>query len=350
MSVYNGARYLGEAINSILGQTYRDFEFLIIDDGSTDDSVEIINSYKDPRIRLQQHSNRGLAESLRQGVLGARGDIIVRADQDDISYPNRIQTQINFLNINKTIGFCRSRLDWIDEHGAIFRRNWDPHDTATSARWQTLWKNIGSHASAAIRKSVLLEHNLNYRPEMNGVEDYDLWSRLLQYTHMGIIDAVLVQYRVHAKGKMRSSQSTHLLKLFSHVIGNNFLCLGITLSPQEAAAIAVLSCQTTIDPIAYSYHPLVNRLHIHEKHATTLLTKKTYHVSSPLRSEKYLSWARYMINTSRCYSFRLVVESIKITPRIFFSFRLLRIFGALVVPERLHGCLQYIDRVASRNK
>ena len=83
MSVYNGARYLGEAIDSILGQTYRDFEFLIIDDGSIDDSVDIINGYEDPRIRLQQHSNRGLAESLRQGVIDARGDIIVRADQDD---------------------------------------------------------------------------------------------------------------------------------------------------------------------------------------------------------------------------------------------------------------------------
>ena len=65
MSVYNGARYLGEAIDSILGQTYRDFEFLIIDDGSTDDSIEIINAYDDPRIRLQQHPNPGLAESLR---------------------------------------------------------------------------------------------------------------------------------------------------------------------------------------------------------------------------------------------------------------------------------------------
>ena len=83
MSVYNGARYLGEAIDSILGQTYRDFEFLIIDDGSTDGSVDVINSYPDPRILLQRHLNRGLAESLRQGVMDARGDIIVRADQDD---------------------------------------------------------------------------------------------------------------------------------------------------------------------------------------------------------------------------------------------------------------------------
>ena len=162
MSVYNGARYLGEAIDSILGQTYRDFEFLIIDDGSTDDSVDIINGYQDPRIRLQQHPNRGLAESLRQGVIDARGDIIVRADADDVSYAHRIERQVSYLNRALTVGLVRSLLTIINPDGTIISQSTGETSLVTSApRWWFLWRNIGSHASAAITKSVLLEHNLN---------------------------------------------------------------------------------------------------------------------------------------------------------------------------------------------
>ena len=116
MSVYNGARYLGEAIDSILGQTYRDFEFLIIDDGSTDDSI--INGYQDPRIRLQQHPNRGLAESLRQGVIDARGDIIVRADQDDVSHCRRFVEQVTYLNQTASVGLVLTLLEIINANGA----------------------------------------------------------------------------------------------------------------------------------------------------------------------------------------------------------------------------------------
>ena len=164
MSVYNGARYLGEAIDSILGQTYRNFEFLIIDDGSTDDSIDIINAYEDARIRLQQHPNRGLAESLRQGVIDARGNIIIRADQDDISHYRRFEEQITYLDQTGSVGLVRTLLEIINANGTTIRGCTGETSLVTSApRWWFLWRNIGSHASAAMRKSMVanaLSHRL----------------------------------------------------------------------------------------------------------------------------------------------------------------------------------------------
>ena len=332
MSVYNGARYLGEAIDSILGQTYRDFEFLIIDDGSTDDSVDIINGYQDPRIRLQQHPNRGLAESLRQGVIDARGGYIIRADADDISYPSRIERQVIIFQNREDMGLCRTMLDWIDQDGKVFRRNWDPNDTDQAARWQMLWKNIGSHPSAAIRKSVLLEHNLNYRPGMDGVEDFDLWSQLLPHTKFRIIDKSLVQYRTHAASMMQTGKELRLQQLFAAVVKENFSRIDICLSDNVADAISVLSCQTLTDPVHYQYVPLIGYLHKLENDANKLLAADGDHAPNKLRAEKYLTWSRYFLNTSRLYSLKLLGISIWLAPKSALFMRYASLLAASAMP------------------
>ena len=332
MSVYNGARYLGEAIDSILGQTYRNFEFLIIDDGSTDDSIDIINAYKDPRIRLQQHPNRGLAESLRQGVIDSRGGYIIRADADDISYPSRIERQVIIFQNREDMGLCRTMLDWIDQDGKIFRRNWDPNDTDQAARWQMLWKNIGSHPSAAIRKSVLLEHNLNYRPEMNGVEDFDLWSQLLSHTKFHIVDEPLVQYRVHPTSVMQTGEKLRLQQLFSKIVKDNFSRIDLCLSDDVADAISVLSCQTLTDPVHYQYSPLIGYLHKLENDANKLLAADGDHAPNKLRAEKYLTWSRYFLNTSRLYSLKLLGISIWLAPQSALFMRYASLLAASAMP------------------
>ncbi|MBI5094602.1 MAG: glycosyltransferase family 2 protein [Candidatus Hydrogenedentes bacterium] len=99
MSVYNGERYLAEAIESILGQTYRDFEFIIIDDGSTDESLKIVEGYasRDNRIRLVSRPNRGLAAALNDGIEIARAPIIARMDADDVSLPKRFEKQMLYM-------------------------------------------------------------------------------------------------------------------------------------------------------------------------------------------------------------------------------------------------------------
>jgi glycosyltransferase involved in cell wall biosynthesis len=105
MSVYNGEEHLREAIDSILNQTYKNFEFLIIDDGSTDGSVNIIRSYLDPRIRLiKNKKNIGITRSLNKGLKLARGEYIARMDDDDIAFPERLEKQVRFLNEHVNVG------------------------------------------------------------------------------------------------------------------------------------------------------------------------------------------------------------------------------------------------------
>ena len=320
MSVYNGARYLSEAIDSILGQTYRNFEFLIIDDGSTDDSIDIINAYEDPRIRLQQHPNRGLAESLCQGVIDARGDIIVRADQDDISHYRRFEKQIIYLDQNGSVGLVRTLLEIINANGATINRCTGETSLVTSApRWWFLWRNIGSHASAAIRKSVLLEHNLNYRPGMDGVEDFDLWSRMLCHTGFGVIDKPLVKYRVHPTSLMQTSDTTVQQSRFALVIQEGFESIGMQITASVAKEIAILSGQTLINPVQYRYVHLIHQLHFIAQTASRCLEKQGQHPPVRMRAAQFLEWACYVAPTSPTYALRLLSEAMSYHPRIVFS-------------------------------
>jgi len=117
MSVYNGEKYLREAIDSILSQTFHDFEFIIIDDGSNDGSAEVVRSYTDSRIRFVQQENRGLAAALNRGVLLARSGLIARMDQDDISMPDRFEKQYEYLQKHKEVVALGAAAVWIDVNG-----------------------------------------------------------------------------------------------------------------------------------------------------------------------------------------------------------------------------------------
>ncbi len=116
MSVFNGARFLRPAVDSILSQTLDDFEFIVVDDGSTDETARILEEYEDPRIILQRNEkNLGLAQSLNRGVSLAQADLIARQDSDDISHPERLNALVSFLDRNPETGVVGSAVQWIDE-------------------------------------------------------------------------------------------------------------------------------------------------------------------------------------------------------------------------------------------
>lgn len=117
MSVYNGEKYLPETIDSILNQTFKDFEFIIINDGSTDKTAKILTSYDDPRIRIFNQENMGLTKSLNRAISLAKGEYIARMDADDISYPERLKKQVDYLNKNPDIGLVGSKYIRIDKRG-----------------------------------------------------------------------------------------------------------------------------------------------------------------------------------------------------------------------------------------
>ncbi len=197
MSVYNGASHLALAIESIVTQTYGDFEFLILNDGSSDASADIINHYAalDRRIRPIHRENRGLIASLNQLVDEARAPLIARMDADDISLPERFAKQMAFLTSNADYGVVGTWTSDIDEHGAPFAVTGADHPTDHDA----FIASIG-HISMLCHPSVIMRRDLvisvgGYHNAFKHCEDYDLWLRLASVTKLCSLPDRLVQYR-----------------------------------------------------------------------------------------------------------------------------------------------------------
>ena len=194
MPVYNGARYLGEAIESILNQTYTNFEFLIIDDASTDDSVEIIKSYRDSRLRFVENSeNLGQAETMNRGLRLALSQYIARMDQDDISLSLRLEKQVGFMENNPQVGVCGTWMKYIGYGNSVLELA--TKDDLIKIKLLTT-QNL-AHPTVMIRNSVLNEYNLRYNGEYSPAEDYDLWVRMSDYCSFANLPEPLVKYRLH---------------------------------------------------------------------------------------------------------------------------------------------------------
>lgn len=197
MPVYNGEKYLNKAIESILNQTYIDFEFLILNDGSTDRSVNIIESYKSARIQLVHNKvNVGLTATLNKGIDLARGDYIARMDCDDISLEKRFESQLAIMEKNKEIGLCSTNAMTINEHGEVVSDAWWTDDQIP-IEWHMLWSNPIAHPSVMIRKSVLNENNLRY-DLAHICNDYILWCKMILVTKAYRLNDVLLLYRTSA--------------------------------------------------------------------------------------------------------------------------------------------------------
>jgi len=197
MPVLNGEKYLAKAIQSILDQSYGDFEFIIIDDGSTDQTEKIIKSFDDPRIiYINNGNNLGLSKSFNIGIDKAKGEYIARMDADDISQPNRFERQIKFLEKRPHVDIVGSSLKFIDEYGrerGTFRRQLDH----TDIKFSSLFSTPMMHPTIIGRTQVFKSHH--YNEGLTNSEDYELWSRLLfqTKTHFANINEPLLLYRTY---------------------------------------------------------------------------------------------------------------------------------------------------------
>ena len=198
MPVYNGERYLAEAIESILAQSFDGFEFLIIDDASTDGSSDLVRSYRDSRVRLVENDcNLGQTRSLNRGLGLARGEYIARLDQDDISLPNRLEHQVSLLDQQPDLVIVGSAYYVIGETGAQVKVVCPPASD-THIRWETLFHCSFAHPSVMLRADVVHRNALCYDPQFAPAEDYYLWSQLLCYGQGLNVGHPLVKRRVHA--------------------------------------------------------------------------------------------------------------------------------------------------------
>jgi glycosyltransferase involved in cell wall biosynthesis len=194
MAVYNVAPYIRESINSILNQTFSDFEFLIYSDGSTDDTPAIIRSYTDARIIfIDNKQNRSVSPNLNEGLARARGRYIVRMDGDDIANPERIARQVAFMEANPAIGLCGSSVRYVGASNAVIKV-----PETNEIIQQTLWlQNAFFQPSVIIRTSVLRDNNLCYNTDYEFAEDYKLWSDMSTVTQLHNLPDVLLNYRIH---------------------------------------------------------------------------------------------------------------------------------------------------------
>lgn len=196
MAVYNGQEYLRESIESILAQTYKNFEFIIINDGSTDSTREIVLSYDDPRICLiDNEENMGLTRSLNKGLRIARGEYIARMDADDISMLNRFESQIDFLNHHRDYAAVGTFLKVINEDSKVVSTIEKPIQHADIREFLNRDNCIG-HGSAMIRKTCL--QNVGFYDEsIEKSQDYELWLRISQNYKLANIPQYLYMWRNH---------------------------------------------------------------------------------------------------------------------------------------------------------
>jgi len=195
MSVYNGEKYLKAAINSILNQTFKDFEFIIINDGSKDNSVNILNSYKDKRIKLiHNETNMGLPKSLNIGLNLSTGRYLARMDSDDISFPQRLESQVTYMNNNPDISLCGTWIKCVNELNNCISIQKYPvrHEEIKSMMF---WKVGVSHPSVMFKRKDFLDNNLYYDESFICSQDYELWVRALQYIKFSNIPKVLLARR-----------------------------------------------------------------------------------------------------------------------------------------------------------
>ena len=194
MPVHNGDAFLRESINSILSQTFSDFEFLIIDDGSIDETSKILESYNDFRIKIIKQENIGLAKSLNKGLKLARGEYIARMDCDDVSLPERLEKQVELMERYPYVGVCGSWIKTIGDDGGDI---WRYPALSEDIRCRLLFESVIAHPSVMIRNSLFKKFNLTYDEDFNQAQDYDLWARCSHLFPMVNLDKVLLHYRIH---------------------------------------------------------------------------------------------------------------------------------------------------------
>ena len=259
MPVYNSENYLEESINSILNQTHKNFEFIIINNGSTDNSLKIIKKYQkiDRRIVLIEKKNRGLIESLNDGLSKSKGQYIVRMDSDDISLPNRLAKQFSFMENNKLIGVCGTWIEIIDSknHNRVKKFPQDDQSLKTTLLFSVPFP----HPSVMIRASAIKE-KFEYSLGYDSIEDYKLWWDMSKTTIFYTLPEILLKYRSLPNGvtntaekdfnqRMRSTQ-----KVFKEVVKS----LGIQNSNEEDKIHFIIGLNDRISKYKLNMNDVLN--------------------------------------------------------------------------------------------
>lgn len=293
MSVYNTKEdYLREAIESILNQTLREFEFIIINDASNEQTINILDQYNDDRIlRIDNEVNLGLTASLNKGLSIARGEYIARMDADDISYPNRLELQYQYMQKHPNVAILGG---WTKSNGKISK--YQGHASSKWRKVRMLIENVGiAHPTAFMRTDFLKKYNLAYDISIKKSQDYDLWTRCLEYGNIAVCPHVILEYRVHDEQISivnTDEQAIAKKQIRTRILEN----IGVDFSDEELEQFLNLE-NITLEPVRLSY--LLEKI-------IKANTNKGYYDSGILKYELTFVWLKiilgiYKSNESKNY-------------------------------------------------
>jgi len=232
LPVYNAEKYVEEAVDSILTQSYQNFEFIILNDGSTDGSLTVINKFSsNPQVKIVTHENKGLIATLNKGIALAKGEYIARMDADDIAHPKRFEKQLSLFEANENLGVCSASTENFGAETDITIRSADNDKLkATLLFWPPF-----SHPAAMIKRSVLTDNNISYREEFKHCEDFDLWSQLAPYCQFSNVTEIMLKYRVHPE-QVTNSFSDVVLDAHFRICQRNLSAQGVNLEKRDFLA------------------------------------------------------------------------------------------------------------------
>lgn len=255
MPAYNAEKYLREAIDSILAQTFTDFEFIIINDGSTDATKDIILSYSDQRIvYLENESNSGICVTLNRGLDAARGRYIARMDSDDISLPERFAKQVVYMDTHPEIGVLGTDIEVFGE--GVTPYTFEQLHTPEECQAGLLFNSCFAHPSVMIRKSVLNDNNLQYNDDFRGLEDFELWWQIGKYSKLNNLPEPLLRYR-HHKGQETQNISSKVKRAFETFLSIRMNDINVSISSEDMKLLLFYSTGNYETIVSNDFRPFI---------------------------------------------------------------------------------------------
>lgn len=261
MGCYNDQRFIRESIDSILSQTISDFEFIIIDDCSSDRTVEIVKSYSDPRIVLiQNKTNKGLGYNLFSGVNLSKGKYIARMDADDISLPKRFETQIGYLESHPdvlVVGTSAKKIGDISLATRLFSSTMKQSVDYNDIKARMIFGTPMLHPSVMFNGELMRNNRINYNPEFKRAQDYELWSRIVWDNKLANLPEVLIYYRyssTQASSMNRADQISRSFPIYKNLLNYIFdtpVCESQIIKHQRLATCCQLSMNEIQDVVSW---------------------------------------------------------------------------------------------------
>ena len=309
LPVFNGEKYLVESIESILNQTYSNFEFIIINDGSSDKSLKIIKKYNklDKRILVISRENKGLIASLNEGIEKSKGSYIARMDQDDISLSSRFEQQLSFMKKNLDIGICGSSVQLFNEEKNFSISRYPQKDN--EIKFRLMFASSFAHSTVMIRRDVF--DILKYENFPNA-EDYKLWTDIAMANFkMANLDKILLKYRCHDEQISKKNGYEQRKKTFE--ISNIYLSSirGVELIRKNLIINKNNSSPKNLYYLFHDINKYRNKMNIPDYYFLEAM-RIIINMSNPIGFNLYLTYRRFSknINKDKKYEIYLLLQSV----------------------------------------